>query len=65
MDTSNYQVRPPGLEAVTLSLAAAPGQMKVHGLDDNGNVSTWTFAGSRTVSLTVSDNVQIVEIPPQ
>ena len=63
MDTSNYQVRPPGAEAVTLSLAAAPGQLRVHGLDDNGNVSTWTFAGSRTVSLTVSDNVQIVENP--
>ena len=63
MDTSNYQVRPPGLEAVTLSLAAAPGQMRIHGLDDNGGVTSWTFAGSRTVNLTVSDNVQIVEIP--
>ena len=65
MDPSDYQVRPPALEAVTLSLAAAPAQMKIHGLDDNGGVSTWSFAGSRTVSLTVSDNVQIVEIPAQ
>jgi hypothetical protein len=65
MNPSTFQVRPPSIEAVTLSLTAAPAQMKVHALDDNGSVSTRTFAGSPTVNLTVSDNVQIVEIPPQ
>ena len=64
MDPATFEVRPLSNETVTLSLAAAPGQMAVYSLDDNGGVSKRTFAGSLSSTLTISDNVQIVEIPP-
>ncbi len=63
MDTSSFQVRPPSAETVTLSLASAPGQMAVYSLDDNGGLSKRTFAGSPLSTLTVTDSVQLVEIP--
>jgi hypothetical protein len=65
MDISTFEVRPPSLERVTLSLARPPANLTVHGLDDEGNVSTYTMAGDASVTLNVSDNVRIVQIPPQ
>ena len=65
MDPHTLQVRPPSVAPVTLSLARPPASLTVHGLDDEGSVSTYTIAGEASVTLNVSDNVRIVQIPPQ